>query len=66
VSLTVTVRDDETGETATRTVPDGDYVIVCCPPCYLDGIQSHRSGATHVLTVKERRNAPAPREETTE
>ena len=59
MSLTVTVKDNETGETASREVPDGDYVIVCSPPCYLDGIQVHKSGQTHVLTVKDRRPSGA-------
>jgi hypothetical protein len=58
MSLTVTVRDEETGETATRTVQDGDYVLVCAPPCRLDSAQAYANG-THVLTVKDRRASPS-------
>jgi hypothetical protein len=57
MSLRVTVLDEQTGETATRTIADGDYVLVTAAPCYLDGIQSYSNG-TRTLTVKDHRPAP--------
>lgn len=53
MSLTVTAVDNETGETNTVHVPDGDYLLICTNPCWLDGVQTHANG-THVLTVKGR------------
>lgn len=54
MSLKVTVTDIETGETDEREVADGDYVIVCASPCYVDGVQAYPTKGTHVLTVKGR------------
>jgi hypothetical protein len=53
VSLRVTVVDEQTGESDSQVVADGDYVIVTAEPCYVDGVQAYRNG-THVLTVKGR------------
>ena len=53
MSLTVTVVDNETGETATEQVPDGDYMLITAPPCYLAHSHSYLSG-THQLTIKGR------------
>ena len=50
MSLTVTVKDNETGETDSAQVPDGDYLIVCTDPATYS-IQTHSNG-THVITVK--------------
>jgi hypothetical protein len=50
VTIEITVRDPETGETATRTITD-DYVLICAGNRYLAHTQTYRSG-THQLTVK--------------
>ena len=55
MSLTVTVRDNETGDTASAHVPDHDYFLVVTGECYLAHSQTHING-THVLTIKGRRD----------
>ncbi len=55
MSLTVTVVDNETGDTRTAHVADGDYVLICADPCYRASVEAHGSGETHVMTVKGRR-----------
>ena len=62
MSLTVTVRDDQTGEEETGHVMDGDYLLVTCLPCRLDGYQVYPKSGTVVLTVKDHR--PVKSEET--
>lgn len=59
MSVTVTVRDNVTGETETMDVPDGDYLLIATAPCWLDSIQTHKYGQTHVLTIKGRVEQPA-------
>jgi hypothetical protein len=54
VTLRVTVTDIETGETGEREVQEGDYMVICAQPCYLDNTVVHANG-THQLTVKGRR-----------
>lgn len=53
MALRVTVEDLETGQSSTRDVRAGDYIIVTAAPCFLDGVQSYNT-RTHVLTVKGR------------
>lgn len=53
MSLRVVVTDEQTGDTETVHVPDGDYFIVCTAPCHLAHAQAHGNG-THVLTIKGR------------
>jgi hypothetical protein len=61
VSLTVTVLDEQTGETETQRIPDGDYLLIAVEPCHLGGVQAWgAAGQTHVLTVKGRRPQPLP------
>lgn len=65
MSLTVTVLDNETGDTATRTVADGDYVLVTANPCYLEATETRNASRTHVLTIRDAsrtasRIAPSP------
>jgi hypothetical protein len=64
MSLTVTVRDNETGDTDSAQVTDGDYVLICCEPCYLDGTQVYPLKGTVVLTVKDFHPVPKVAEET--
>lgn len=53
MTLRVVVEDIETGETDETLVANGDYVIICAQPCYLDGLTAHANG-THQLTVRGR------------
>lgn len=57
MSLTVTVVDNETGDTDSAQVADGDYVLICAAPCHLAHTQSYPTKGTHVLTVKGRLGA---------
>lgn len=54
MSLTVTVTDDQTGDTETKTVVEGDYPLVCHEPCHVHYLASYKGGATHVVTIKGR------------
>jgi hypothetical protein len=56
MSLTVTVVDNETGETQTSEVPDHDYMLIVAGSCYLSNIQAYGTSGTHVLTIKGRRS----------
>lgn len=58
MSLTVTVRDNETGEEQTARVADGDFVLIAADPCYLDSVQAYKPKGTAVLTVKGWRPQP--------
>lgn len=51
MSIRVTVEDLETGDTETKDVADGDYVLICVAPCYLHQTNEYTAG-THVMTVK--------------
>lgn len=51
--LKVTVYNPETGESATGEIEPGNYMVICNPPCWLDGTQSYANGTT-VVTVKGR------------
>lgn len=52
-ALRITVLDED-GNTVTHDVPDNDYWIVTTGSCDVTGIQVHKGGATHVLTIKGR------------
>lgn len=52
MTLTVTVTDNETGDTETAQVPDGDYLMIATQPATYS-VQAHANG-THVITVKNR------------
>lgn len=53
MTLRVTVLDEQTGDTETQTVADGDYLLITVDPCYLHHTAAYANG-THVLTVKGR------------
>lgn len=55
MSLRVTVLDEQTGDSETMTIDEGDYVLVCAAPCYEDSVQTYANGQTHVITVKGRK-----------
>jgi hypothetical protein len=52
MTLKVTVLDVETGQAGEATVVDGDYLLICAQPCYLEGTQAFPLKGTQVLTVK--------------
>ena len=51
MAIEVIARDTENGETDTKTLPSGGYVVVCADPMYLAHEQVHKNG-TVVLTLK--------------
>jgi len=52
MSIEVTVRDTQTGETETMTI-ENDYVIVTAGSCYVATTQVYGTGTTS-LTIKGR------------
>lgn len=52
VSIEVTVRDTETGESETGVI-DNDYILVTAGTCYQAHVNAHANG-THVITIKGR------------
>lgn len=55
MSLTVTVRDNETGDEETAQVPDHDYLLLVTGECRLEHTQVFPTKGTHILTIKGRR-----------
>ncbi len=53
MSIEVTVRDTETGDSETATITN-DYIVIVAGTCHVAGTQTHANG-THVLTIKGRR-----------
>ena len=54
MSLTVTVKDNETGETETVQIPDHEYFLLTTGDCYVSHTQAYPSKGTHVLTIRGR------------
>lgn len=52
MSIEVTVRDTESGESQTATIAN-DYILVTAGSCTAD-VQAYPSTGTHVITVKGR------------
>lgn len=52
--IRVTVLDHASGETETKEVPPGEYLILCTRPCWVSHVQAYPKSGTHVLTVKGR------------
>jgi hypothetical protein len=59
MTLKVTVLDEQTGETETKQVPDGDYLLIVTEPAYAT-FQVYPKKGTHVITVKGRTAGDAP------
>lgn len=59
MAIEVTVRDTESGETATRTIVD-DFILICAGRHYLHYQQRFAKSGTHQLTVKVDRTMNAP------
>lgn len=54
MSLTVTVVDNETGDTDSAQVADGDYIVIVADPCRIEGVTSHDGGERHVIYIEDR------------
>jgi hypothetical protein len=59
MSLTVTVRDNESGEIQTARVQDDDYLLLVTGNCRLVNTQVYSGQGTHVLTIKGQRAWPS-------
>lgn len=53
MSVEVTVRDTESGESETQTI-DNDVIVVTAGTCYVDGIQDYPTKGTQIYTIKGR------------
>lgn len=51
--IKVTATDIETGESGTREVGAGDYIVIPVEPLYVHGEQRHANG-TITITLKRR------------
>lgn len=60
MSLRVTVVDEQTGDTETARVADGDFLLIVVRPCRVDGYQSYPAKGTVVATIKDHRPQPLP------
>ena len=60
MSLTVTVLDEQTGETETQRIADGNYLVITTAPCYVDGYQAYPTRGTVVVTIKDHHPRPLP------
>lgn len=56
----VTVEDLDSGDTQSRVVGEGDYMLIPFHPCYLDGTMRHANGTVQ-LTIKG--HSPRPVED---
>lgn len=54
MSIEVTIRDTETGESQTGTIVD-DYIVIVAGTCHVATTQMYANG-THVLTIKGRQS----------
>lgn len=52
MSLTVKVRDNETGDEQEVQVADNDYLLLCVGQCHEASVQVYPKSGTHVLTIK--------------
>lgn len=55
-SVTVTVKDSETGEEQSQVVPDNDFFVLTTGECYLDYRQIYPKSGTVQLTIKGRKS----------
>lgn len=49
MTLRITVRDLETGDTDSAEITEGDYLLICHDPCALT--HAEPDGSTHKLTI---------------
>lgn len=50
--IRVTVHDPESGETVTKEVQQGDYLLICHEPCHRHHVQTYPTAGTHVVTIR--------------
>lgn len=65
MSLTITVVDNETGDSDAVVISDGDYLLITADPCHEVGVQTYPTAGKHVITVaghapKFAAHAPGP------
>lgn len=58
MSLEITVRDTETGETTTRTITD-DYCVITHGNRYIDSLQVYPGTGTAQIVVKTQKRVEA-------
>ena len=51
MSLTITVTDNETGDTDAVVIAEGDYLLICAEPCHRVGVKAYPTESKHVITV---------------
>lgn len=51
--IRVTAVDLETGDTASKVIEPGNYVLITAAPCHVASEQHHANG-TSVITLKDR------------
>lgn len=56
--IRVTVEDLETGETESKLVGPGDFILIPVAPCYVGSVQRYPKSGTTQLTVKDHRPQP--------
>ena len=54
MSVLVTVTDEQTGDTETQRVEDGDYILICVEPCHLTYQQHYPTSGKAQLTIAGR------------
>jgi hypothetical protein len=54
VSILVTVLDEQTGDTESTRVEDGDYLLICVDPCHLTYQQHYPTSGKAQLTIAGR------------
>lgn len=54
MSIIVTVTDEQTGDTDTTRVEDGDYLLICVEPCHLTYQQHYPTSGKAQLTIAGR------------
>jgi len=53
MSIEVTVRDTETGQSETQTITD-DVLVITAGTCYISSVSDYPKSGTQVYTVKGR------------
>lgn len=53
MSIEVTVRDTETGESETSTI-ENDVIVITAGTCHVAGVQDYPSKGTQIYTIKGR------------
>lgn len=52
MSVTVTVREDESGAETTLQIPSDDYAVICTDACYWKRADQHKNGTERLTIVR--------------